>query len=136
MKLESHWCDNPECADFGKADANTIAIHSYVERRYYCTSCGGTFSADKGTVFETLRSPREVIVNALAHLCERNSLRATGRLLQLRHGTILHWLALTGAHTKALEHHLIRELHLTQVQIDELWTFVKKTGPSHTSRSA
>jgi len=33
---------------------------------------------------------------------------------------------LAGQHTAAVSAALIRNLHLTQVQIDELWTFVKK----------
>jgi hypothetical protein len=35
-------------------------------------------------------------------------------------------LDLAGQHAAAVSHHFIRHLHLTQAQIDELWTFVKK----------
>jgi hypothetical protein len=31
-----------------------------------------------------------------------------------------------GQHAAAVSNHFIRSLHLTQAQIDELWTFVKK----------
>jgi hypothetical protein len=35
-------------------------------------------------------------------------------------------LDLAGQHAAALSNHFIRGLHLTQAQIDELWSFVKK----------
>jgi hypothetical protein len=85
-----------------------------------------TFSADKHTFFETVRRPRLMAVEALALLGERNSLRAVARLTHHSPNRILHWLDLAGQHTAAVSAALIRNLHLTQVQIDELWTFVKK----------
>jgi hypothetical protein len=35
-------------------------------------------------------------------------------------------LNLAGQHAAAVSQHLVHGLHLTQAQIDELWTFVKK----------
>jgi transposase-like protein len=109
-----------------KTDGRNIKVHSYVERRYSCTTCKHTFSFDKGTFFETVRTDRQILVEAVAMLVERNSLRASGRLKQGKLQTVLHWLDLAGPHAAALSNHFIRGLHLTQAQIDELWTFVKK----------
>src|SRR5690242_5371058 len=53
-----------------------LTYWSYVEQRYYCTTCRHTFSIDKHTFFETVRRPRLMVVEALALLGERNSLRA------------------------------------------------------------
>jgi hypothetical protein len=97
-----------------------------VEQRYSCTTCRHTFSADKPTFFETVRRPRLMVVEALALVGERNSLRAVARLTHHSPHRMLHWLDLAGQHTAAVSAALIRNLHLTQVQIDALWTFVKK----------
>ena len=105
---------------------HNIRIYSQAEGRYYCTTCTHTFSADKGTFFETLRTDRHVLLDAVAMLVERNSLRAISRIKQSKPNTVLHWLDLAGQHAAAVSHHFIRGLHLTQAQIDELWTFVKK----------
>jgi hypothetical protein len=35
-------------------------------------------------------------------------------------------LDLAGQHAAAVSKHIVRGLHVTQAQIDELWTFVKK----------
>ena len=61
MELTRQWCDNPTCADFDKVGAGNIKVFSYVEQRGYCTTCRRTFSADKHTFFETIRSHRSVV---------------------------------------------------------------------------
>jgi hypothetical protein len=60
-------------------------------------------------------------------LVERNSLRAVARLTHHSPNRVLHWLAMAGQHGASISAALVRDLHLTQVQIDELWTFVKKS---------
>lgn len=68
MELKRQWCDNKNCPDFGKVEAGNIKVFSYVAQRYYCAPCRHTFSADKHTFFETLRSSRSVVLDALALL--------------------------------------------------------------------
>jgi hypothetical protein len=127
MDPTQHWCENAACADWLKVAAGNIKIYSYRERRYYCATCHQTFSADRGTFFETLRSEPSLVVDVLALLLERNSLRAIERLRHHAPNTILHWIDLAGQHTAAVSAFLIKALHLTQAQIDELWTLVKKS---------
>ncbi len=126
MDTTRQWCDDTSCADFAKTGGRNIKVHSYTEHRYYCTTCRHTFSFDKGTFFETLRTERQPLLEAMAMLVERNSLRAICRIKQCKLQTVLHWLDLAGQHAAALSTHFIRGLHLTQAQIDELWSFVKK----------
>lgn len=126
MDTPQQWCDQKSCRNFGKIGAHNIRLYSHVERRYYCTTCRHTFSADKGTFFDTLRTDRSMLLDAVAMLVERNSLRAISRIKQCKPNTVLHWLDLAGQHAAVVSNHFIRDLHLTQAQIDELWTFVKK----------
>src|SRR5947209_6495495 len=135
MEIELRWCDNATCRDYGKVGAGNIKVFSYVERRSYCATCRHTFSADKHTFFETLRCPRATVLDALALLVERNSLRAAARLTRRSPNRVLHWLALAGQHAAVVSAALIRDLSLTQVQIDELWTFVKKSKPTASRRT-
>jgi transposase-like protein len=80
METQRQWCDQKSCPDRGKIGARNIKPYSHVERRYYCTTCTHTFSADKGTFFDTLRTDRHVLIDAVAMLVERNSLRAISRI--------------------------------------------------------
>lgn len=127
MQIEGQWCANAQCRDHGKVDSSNIRIHSHAERRYSCRTCRQTFSADQGTFFETVRSDRLAIIEAFGLLSERNSLRAIERLTHHPHKTLLHWVDLAGQQGAAVSAHLIRNLHVTQAQVDELWTFVKKS---------
>jgi transposase-like protein len=126
METQGQWCDQKFCRDFGTIGAHNIKIYSHVEHRYYCTTCYHTFSADKGTFFDTLRTDRTVLLDGMAMLVERNSLRAISRIQHCKPNTVLHWLDLAGQHAAAVSKPFIRGLHLTQAQIDALWTFVKK----------
>ena len=126
METEGRWCDNASCSDVGKIGSGNIKVHSYTERRFYCTTCRSTFSADKGTFFETLRTLHPILLDAVAMLVERNSLRAISRIKHSKVDAVLHWLDLAGQQGAAINHHFIRNLRLTKVQIDELWSFVKK----------
>src|SRR3954451_4496575 len=130
MRPEEQWCDNPTCPDSRRVGAGNIKVFSCVERRYYCAACRRTFSEDRHTFFETLRCPRATVLEALSLLVERNSLRAAARLAHHSPNRVLHWLALAGQHGAVVSDALIRDLSLTQVQIDELWTFVKKSKPT------
>lgn len=127
MELMRQWCDNLACRDYGKVGAGNIRVFSYAEQRYYCATCQCTFSMDKGTCFETVRSPHEVVLEVLDLLTERNSLRAVERLKHHSPYRMLQWLTLAGQHAVAVSAHFIRNLHVSQAQIDELWTFVKKS---------
>jgi hypothetical protein len=59
-------------------------------------------------------------------LAERNSLRGITRIKHTKLGTVLHWLDLAGQQAATVSSKFIHNIHLTQVQIDELWTLVKK----------
>ncbi len=126
MDLQRQWCDNRSCPDFGKTGNGNIQVHSYIERRYRCRTCAQTFSFDRGTFFETLRTSRQKLLDAVSMLVERNSLRAIGRVKDCKPNTVLRWLDLAGQHAAAVSNLLVRDLHVVQVQIDELYTFVKK----------
>jgi hypothetical protein len=135
MELEERWCDNTTCPDHGKVGAGNLKAFSYVERRYYCATWRRTFSADKHTFFETIPCQRAPVLEALALLSERNSLRAVAGLTHHSPNRVLHWLALAGQHGAAVSAAMIRDLPVAQVQIDELGTFVKKSKPTAAPRT-
>jgi hypothetical protein len=66
METQRQWCDQQSCPDRSKIGARNIKPYSHVERRYYCPTCTHTFSADKGTFFDTLRTDRHVLLDAVA----------------------------------------------------------------------
>ena len=69
---------------------------------------------------------RPLLLDVVAMLVERNSLRAVSRITHCTVDATLHWLELAGQQGAAVNRYFIRDVHPTQVQIDELWSFVKK----------
>ncbi|MCA1605329.1 MAG: hypothetical protein LC775_07640, partial [Acidobacteria bacterium] len=127
MEINQQYCANYDCPDLGKTSRGNIKIYSYKEQRYYCITCGQTFSASRDTLFYKLRTPRQDFIEAISMLAERNSLRSIARIKHAKLGTVLQWLDRAGQQAARVSRKLIRNLHLTQVQIDELSTFIKKS---------
>lgn len=119
-------CLNPNCPFYGKKGAGNISIHSNAEKRYYCTHCKERFSARQGTIFYNLHTDEEKVLLALKLLAERNSLRATARILETTKESVSRWLKRAAAHANEISDYLLRELKISQAQIDELWSYVGK----------
>lgn len=137
MDAKQQCCANYECPDMGETNRGNIKVLSYKEQRYYCMTCGQTFSASRGTTFYRLHTDRQDFVEAVGLLAERCSLRGIARVKRIKPETALRWLEIAGAQAAAVSGELIHDLHLTQVQIDELWTFVKKShGTSQWMKSS
>lgn len=137
MQSDQPCCNNPNCSDVGKVNQGNVKTFSSKERRYYCTTCRATFSASKDTIFYRLRTPRQDFIEAVGLLAERCSLRAIARIKQTKLDTVSHWLEIAGKQAATVSYRLLQKLRLTQVQIDELWTFVKKSrGTSPLGKSS
>ena len=127
MNSEKQFCSNRHCPNFGKIGLGNISIHSHKERRYRCKTCRQTFVETKGTMFYRLKTDRKEVLEAMQMLVERNSIRAVARIKGVKPDTVIRWLRLAGQHCAEVSEYLIRDLHLTQAQVDEIWTFIKKS---------
>jgi hypothetical protein len=66
---------------------------------------------------------------------EGNSLRGTGRIVDVDKDTVCAWLERAGRPCRAVTSYLFDTLHITECQVDELWSFVrKKESTSHWCR--
>jgi IS1 family transposase len=59
-------------------------------------------------------------------LAEGNSLRGTGRIVEIDKDTVCDWLARAGRPCRAVPTSLFDTLHITECRVDELWSFVRK----------
>jgi hypothetical protein len=59
-------------------------------------------------------------------LSEGLGVRAVARIHGVKPDTVLEWIKKAGQHCERVSEYMIRELKLTQVQLDEMWTFVHK----------
>src|SRR5207245_405157 len=62
MNASQVFCPNQKCKARGQVGQGTIVSHGKARPRYRCKTCGKTFSAQAGTMFEGLRKPKTLIV--------------------------------------------------------------------------
>ena len=129
---EGLYCPNPACRLFGQGEGEGCQLerHAYYgpDRKalYLCRGCRKTFSETRGTFFFGLQTPREKVLNALAMIAEGGGIRATGRAMGVDKDTIQSWVERAGEHAEEVSAYLTVNCHLSEAQLDALWTFVKK----------
>ena len=73
-----------------------------------------------------LKTPVGDVAQALLVVMRRGSLRAAEEITGHKYETISMWLKRAAEHAEALTEVLASDLHLSQVEIDEFWSFVHK----------
>jgi len=89
-----------------------------------CKACGGSVVLSYATAYYGLESEAAILETAVRALAEGNSIRATGRIVQVDKDTVCDWLNRAALHCRAVALYLWRQLHVTECQLDELWGFV------------
>ena len=99
-----------------------ITIHDRKRQRYRCKTCKQTFSARRGTMFEGLRKPMELIVIVVTLLSYGCPVQAIVHAFGLDERTVASWRDRAGAHCEQVHHALIEtgKLDLVHVQADEI----------------
>ncbi len=122
-------CQNPRCKYYLKEDGkNIIKSGKYKNghQRYYCYHCNTYFMETKGTPLYRKHLPESEIINICKHLVEKNGIRSIERLTGHHRDTIGKLLEDMAEHAEEMNDYLIKELNLTPLECDELWSFVKK----------
>jgi hypothetical protein len=66
----------------------------------------------------------------------RGSLSAAEEISGHKYETIGRWLRSAAQHAQVITEILVRDLHLTEVEVDAFWSFVKKSVQTLGSRQA
>ena len=104
-------------------------IHKNGSRMLECTKCHKQFAENKGTPFYNLRTSLKKILLTLKAVIDGGGIRSAERITGVHRDTITKWLVLAGEHVEEVEELMIKGVMATEVQMDELWTFVvKKTN--------
>jgi IS1 family transposase len=89
-----------------------------------CKACRSSVSIRYGTAYYELDADPLIFETAVRALAEGNSLRATGRIVQVDKDTACDWLDRAGRHCRQVMLYHWRDLHVTECQLDELWSFL------------
>jgi len=140
-KLTEYACPNERCGFYGQAGkGNVVGNGSYGTksgrvRKLICHSCGTVFCSREGTAFYDLRTDLDTVVLAISMLLKGMSLRGVAEVLDVKLDTVRGWLQRAAEHAESINDILVRRLKVSRVELDELWSFVKKKQLSEWQKS-
>jgi hypothetical protein len=120
-----HFCPHTDCAYRGWLGLGNLRANGHPSggpwRQCHCTSCQGYFPEHHGTIFHGKQVTVELIVRVLACLAEGVGIRATARVFAVDPNTVLRWLVEAAEQLRAFSSSFLCEVHVKQVQLDELY---------------
>ena len=131
-RFEGVACPNRACQMYGRVGKGNVVgngtyrTESGPVRKFLCRACGRTFSERSNTAFFNLRSEDRKMLLALKMILRGMSLRGTAEVLEVHLDTVRAWLRRAAEHSEEVNKVLMKELKVTKVELDELWTFVQK----------
>jgi transposase-like protein len=122
-------CPNKKCRAYNKTNLRNVirfGTQANGTQRYRCTECGRTFARTINTPFFHKHLKKKEIVNICKMLSEKTSFRAIARITEHHRDTICSIADSVAQHCKKFNEYFIKELNLTPIEVDEMWSFVKK----------
>ena len=135
MRKPKDWgqpCPNLECVHYNRMkQGNVSAIATYLtqsgkRRILRCHTCETQFSETRETVFFDLRTAEDKVMMPLKMLLVRVDLTGIGFVLGVTEQTVLAWLRRAAHQADEINRHLLRNLPVTQVQLDEMWNLIER----------
>ena len=120
-----HVCPNPDCASRGWVGWGNLRANGHPNgghwRQLLCLVCHGYFLETLGTIFHGKCVSDDLIVRVIACLAEGLGIRGTARVFEVDPNTVLQWLVEAADQLRAFSTYFLHDLHLHQVQLDELY---------------
>jgi hypothetical protein len=124
-----HFCPHTDCDYRGWLGMNNLRANGHPNggpwRQFHCTACKGYFPEHHGTIFHGKQAAVELIVRVVAGLAEGLGIRATARVFEVAPNTVLQWLTEAAEHLRAFSAYFLCDLHLEQLQLDELYAVLR-----------
>ena len=124
-----HFCPHGHCDYRGWLGLGNLRANGHPSggpwRQFYCTACDGFFPEHHGTIFHGKHAEVDLIVRVLACLAEGLGIRATARVFEVAPNTVLQWLTEAAEHLRAFSAYFLCDLHLEQLQLDELYAVLR-----------
>jgi len=128
VDTSSHFCPNPDCAYRGWVGWGNLRANGHPNgspwRQLLCVGCRRYFLETLGTLFHGKRASVELIVRVLACLAEGLGIRGTARVFEVDPNTVLQWLVEAAEQLQAFSRHVLHDVRVRQVQLDELFALL------------
>jgi hypothetical protein len=120
-----HFCPHTGCDYRGWLGLGNLRANGHPSggqwRHIQCTACTGYFPEHHGTLFHGKRVSVDLIMHVIGCLAEGLGRRGPARVFEIAPSTVLHWLMEAAEQLRAFAPYFLSDLHLTQVQLDELY---------------
>ena len=128
VDTSTHFCPNPDCAYRGWVGWGNLRANGHPSggpwRQLLCVVCHGYFLETFGTLFHGKRVAVELIVRVIACLAEGLGIRGTARVFEVDPNTVLQWLVAAAEQLQAFSRHVLHDVRVRQVQLDELFALL------------
>ncbi|MDR2461812.1 MAG: hypothetical protein LBD05_01245 [Mycoplasmataceae bacterium] len=125
-------CPNKDCDYYGKINSeNIVGNGTYTTKngkvhKFHCKACKKDFTSNTNTILHELKTDEKIVFLALKMILKGMTLRGTAEILEVKLDTVRRWLSIAADHSEMVNKLLMKELNVDKVELDELWTFVKK----------
>lgn len=122
-------CPNKSCSMCGKIGRKNIIRFGQQPngtQRYRCVDCERTFARTVNTPFFRKHLSKKEIYQICKLLSEKTGFRAIARVTEHHLDTVRAVAEVVAQHCKKFNEYFITELKLTPIEVDEMWSFVKK----------
>jgi IS1 family transposase len=137
VNTSGHFCPQAACAYHGWVDWGNIRANGHPSgrrwRQLVCLGCHGYFLETLGTPFHGKQVEPDKLVWAIAALAEGLGIRAVARVFEADPNTVLGWLVEAADHLEACSRYFLRDVHVEQVQMDELFALLSAVKEGNVS---
>jgi hypothetical protein len=123
-----HFCPHPDCASRGWVGWGNLRANGHPRgspwRQLLCVVCRRYCLETLGTLFHGKRVSVELIVRVIACLAEGLGIRGTARVFEVDANTVLQWLVEAAEQMRTFAQHVLHDVRVQQVQMDELFALL------------
>jgi IS1 family transposase len=134
-----HFCPYAGCRYRGWLGLGNLRANGHPNggpwRQFHCTGCDGYCLETHGTLFHGKRVSVDLIVHVIGCLAEGLGIRGTARVFEVDPNTVLQWLVEAAEQLRAFSPYFLHDLHLTQVQMDELYALLSAVKAGEVSEA-
>jgi IS1 family transposase len=128
VDTSTHFCPNPDCAYRGWVGWGNLRANGHPNggpwRQLLCIACRRYFLESLGTIFHGKCASVDLIVHVIACLAEGLGIRGTARVFEVDPNTVLQWLVEVAEQLRAFSQHVLHDVRVRQVQLDELFALL------------
>ena len=139
VDTSTHFCPNPDCAYRGWVGWGNLRANGHPSggpwRQLLCVVCRRYFLETLGTIFHGKRASVELIVRVIACLAEGLGIRGTARVFEVDPNTVLQWLVEAAEQLRAFSQHVLHDVRVRQVQLDELFALLSAVKDGEVSEA-